>query len=213
MAQWISIETTNIRSLKANDTSECRKKLKTLLTNKPDIAIITECHLTNKHIELMERNFRYELADYRCVVSPNDRRGILALIKKSTTLHYSTIINGNILKLGVETSDTKIAVIAVYAPSQGQDVDFFLNLRSVQLNCEEPNQIICGDFNTTMDKILDKSGYLTDSHWITREVIRDWIDSEEGNCLSYTFRLCSTHGEPSSYQCRQDLTTSWRPTG
>lgn len=191
MAQWISIETTNIRSLKANDTSECRKKLKTLLTNKPDIAIITECHLTNKHIELMERNFRYELADYRCVVSPNDRRGILALIKKSTTLHYSTIINGNILKLGVETSDTKIAVIAVYAPSQGQDVDFFLNLRSVQLNCEEPNQIICGDFNTTMDKILDKSGYLTDSHWITREVIRDWIDSEEGNCLSDTFRLCN----------------------
>ena len=28
MAQSISIETTNIRSLKANDTSECRKKLK-----------------------------------------------------------------------------------------------------------------------------------------------------------------------------------------
>ena len=138
----------------------------------------------------MERNFRYELADYRCVVSPNDRRGILALIKKSTTLHYSTIINGNILKLGVETSDTKMAVIAVYAPSQGQDVDFFLNLRSVQLNCEEPNQIICGDFNTTMDKTLDKSGYITDSHWITREVIRDWIDSEEGNCLD-TFRLCN----------------------
>ena len=58
MAQSISIETTNIRSLKANDTNECRKKLKTLLTNKPEIAIITECHLTNKHIELMERNFR-----------------------------------------------------------------------------------------------------------------------------------------------------------
>ena len=96
MAQSISIETTNIRSLKANDTSECRKKLKLLLTNKPDIAIITECHLTIKHVELMERNFRYELADYRCVVSPNDRRGILALIKKSITLNYSSIINGNI---------------------------------------------------------------------------------------------------------------------
>ena len=73
----------------------------------------------------MERNFRYELADYRCVVSPNDRRGILALIKKSITLNYSSIINGNILKLGVETNDIKIAVITVYAPSQGQDVEFF----------------------------------------------------------------------------------------
>ena len=107
MAQPISIETTNIRSIKANNVSECRKKLKLLLTNKPDIAIITECHLTNKHVELMERNFRYELADYRCVVSPNDRRGILALIKKSITLNYSSII----LKLGVETNDIKIAVL------------------------------------------------------------------------------------------------------
>ena len=47
------IETANIRSIKANNVSECRKKLKLLLTNKPDIAIITECHLTNKHVELM----------------------------------------------------------------------------------------------------------------------------------------------------------------
>ena len=115
----------------------------------------------------MERNLRYEIADHKCVVGPNDRRGILALIKKSITLNYSSIINGNILKLGVETNDIKIAVIAVYAPSQGQDVEVFINVRSVQLNCEEPHQLICGDFNTTLDKILDKSGYLTDSHWIT----------------------------------------------
>ena len=203
MAQSISIETTNIRSIKANNVSECRKKLKLLLTNKPDIAIITECHLTNKHVELMERNFRYELADYRCVVSPNDRRGILALIKKSITLNYSSIINGNILKLGVETSDIKIAVIAVYAPSQGQDVDFFLKVRSVQLNCEEPHQLICGDFNTTPDKILDKSGYITDSHWITREVVREWIDSEEGNCLSDTFRLCNPFSAQYTWRNKQ----------
>ena len=167
-----------------------------LLTNKPDIAIVTECHITtNKQLELLERNFRYELAEYICVVNPNSRRGILAIIKKSITLMYSTIINGNVLKLGIETNETKIAVIAVYAPSHGQDVDFFLQLRGIQLNCDEPHQIICGDFNTTLNKVLDKLGYHTDAHWSTREVIREWIDSEEGNCLSDTLQslLCTIH--------------------
>ena len=102
------IETTNIRSLKTNDPHECRKKLKILLIDKPDIAIVTECHInTNKQLELLERNFRYELADYSCVVNPNNRRGILAIIKKSITLTYNTIINGNILSLALKQTTQK----------------------------------------------------------------------------------------------------------
>ena len=88
MAQSISIETTNIRSLKINDTVECRKKLKLLLANKPDIAIVTECQISPTHHELLDRNFRYELAEYTCVLNPNGRRGILAIIKKK---YYSSI--------------------------------------------------------------------------------------------------------------------------
>ena len=139
MAQSITIETTNIRSLKINDTSECRKKLKLLLANQPDIAIVTECHITTPNYELLDRNFRYELASYVCVLNPNGRRGILALIKKQITILYSTIINGDMLKLGLETGDTKFALFAVYAPSQGQDIEFFLRIRSLQLNCDEPH--------------------------------------------------------------------------
>ena len=82
---------------------------------------------------------------------------------ETTNIRSLKAINGNILKLGVETNDIKIAVIAVYAPSQGQDVEFFLKVRSVQLNCEEPHQLICGDFNTTLYKILGTSPPLTGS--------------------------------------------------
>ena len=203
MAQSISIETTNIRSLKINDTVECRKKLKLLLANKPDIAIVTECQISPTHHELLDRNFRYELAEYTCVLNPNGRRGILAIIKKSITLVYNTIINGDVLKLGIKTNDTCIAVIAVYAPSHRQDVEFFLQVRRLQLNCDEPHQIICGDFNTTLNKILDKKGYHTDAHWITREVIREWIDSEEGHCLSDTFRLCNPHSAKYTWRNKQ----------
>ena len=203
MAQSISIETTNIRSLKINDTVECRKKLKLLLANKPDIAIVTECQISPTHHELLDRNFRYELAEYTCVLNPNGRRGILAIIKKSITLVYNTIINGDVLKLGIKTNDTCIAVIAVYAPSHRQDVEFFLQVRKIQLNCDEPHQIICGDFNTTLNKILDKKGYHTDAHWITREVIREWIDSEEGHCLSDTFRLCNPHSAKYTWRNKQ----------
>ena len=86
MAQSFLVETTNIRSLKVNDLRESSKKLKLLLTNKPDIAIVTECHITsNKQLELLERNFKYELAKYICVVNTKSRRGILAIIKKSIT--------------------------------------------------------------------------------------------------------------------------------
>ena len=64
MAQSFSIKTTNIRSLAFE-------------------AIVTEFHITtNKQPELVERDFRYELAEYICVVNPNSRRGILAIIKK-----------------------------------------------------------------------------------------------------------------------------------
>ena len=65
----------------------------------------------------------------------------------------------------------------------------FLQLRGIQLNCDEPHQVICGDFNTTLNTVLDKSGYHTDAHWSSREVIHAWIDREECNCLSDTFRL------------------------
>ena len=44
---------------------------------------------------------------------------------------YSTIINGNVMKLGIGTNEIKIAVFAVYALSHGQDVDFFLQLRGI----------------------------------------------------------------------------------
>ena len=202
MAQSITIETTNIRSLKINDTSECRKKLKLLLANQPDIAIVTECQITTPNYELLDRNFRYELASYVCVLNPNGRRGILALIKKQITILYSTIINGDMLKLGLEAGDTKFALFAVYAPSQGQDIEFFLRIRSLQLNCDEPHQIICGDFNTTLNTSLDKQGYITDGHWTTREVIREWIDSEEGHCLSDIFRLCNPNSATFTWRNR-----------
>ena len=127
----------------------------------------------------------------------------LLLLKKNIILVYNTIINGNVLKLGIKTNDTCIAVIAVYAPSHRQDVEFFLQVRRIQLNCDEPHQIICGDFNTTLNKILDKKGYHTDAHWITREVIREWIDSEEGHCLSDTFRLCNPHSAKYTWRNKQ----------
>ena len=69
-----------------------------------DIAIVTECQISPTHHELLDRNFRYELAEYTCVLNPNGRRGILAIIKKSITLVYITTINGDVLKLGINTS-------------------------------------------------------------------------------------------------------------
>ena len=39
--------------------------------------------------------------------------------------------------------------------------------------------LILGDFNTTMDPVKDRYGYLTDNHKKSRYVLRTWEESEE----------------------------------
>ena len=38
---------------------------------------------------------------------------------------------------------------------------------------------ICGDFNTTLNPLLDQYGYITDPHKKSRETIKQWIENDE----------------------------------
>ena len=98
-------------------------------------------------------------------------------------------INDNVLKVSVEVNDQSIAILATYAPSHGTNVDFFVDLRRTQLNCSETYQIIAGDLNTTLDPQWDRVGYVRDDHWRSREIINDWAEDENGNCMMDAFRV------------------------
>ena len=180
----------NIRSLKALNREESHKKLRSILSNTPSIAILTESHLTTHKWEVFLGRFRYELANYSGHLLPNGRRGIVVLINKNqVNVKNTEEINENVLKISVEVNDKSIAILATYAPSHDTNVDFFVDLRRTQLNCSETYQIIAGDLNTTLDPQWDRAGYVRDDHWRSREIINDWADDEDGNCMLDAFRV------------------------
>ena len=180
----------NIRSLKALNREESHKKLRSILSNTPSIAILTESHLTAHKWEVFLGRFRYELSNYSGHLIPNGRRGVVVLVNKNQVKVTNTEeINDNVLKVSVEVNDQSIAILATYAPSHGTNVDFFVDLRRTQLNCSETYQIIAGDLNTTLDPQWDRVGYVRDDHWRSREIINDWAEDEDGNCMTDAFRV------------------------
>ena len=78
--------------------------------------------------------------------------------------------------------------IQAYVHSHYTNVDFFVDLRRTQLNCSETYQIIAGDLNTTLDPQWDRIGYVRNDHWRSREIINDWAEDEDGNCMVDAFR-------------------------
>ena len=83
-----------------------------------------------------------------------------------------------------------LEIFAIYAPSHGNNVIFFNELRKSQLDSKEQFQIITGDLNTTLDPELDKLGYISDNHWKTREVINSWLDDDHHGLID-AYRYCN----------------------
>ena len=172
--------------------SESKKKLRLYLNNSPNLVIFTETGVTDYFwVEWWNSN-RFELCNYSGVFleNGNKKRGIIVLCKKPATIENYETINRNILKVTVKTGDEHIAVFATYAPSQGNNVEFFHDLRRSQLDSTEKYQIIAGDLNTTLDPLLDKEGYLQDDHWRSRELINSWCEDESESLID-VYRYCN----------------------
>ena len=186
----IVLVTANIRALGISNKVCCKKKLKVVLNHLPDLVILTEvCVSITNWVEWWNKN-RFELAKYTGEFLENGRRGIIALVKKPLKFDDKITINENILKLVLTIDNKRIAIFATYAPSQGNNISFFNELRESQLNSEEEFQIITGDLNTTLDPELDRLGYTHDSHWRSREVINTWIEDDQ-NGLIDAYRYCN----------------------
>ena len=90
--------TTNIRALGISNRVCCKKKLKVVLTNLPDIVILTEVCVTNiSWINWWSIN-RFELSQYTGEFLENGRRGIIALIKKELLPLLMAVVTGTCLR-------------------------------------------------------------------------------------------------------------------
>ena len=88
---------------------------------------------------------------------------------------YKEEIDPNCLKISLRYEDTTYGIFCTYAPSEGRDTDFLLNIRRNQLNSTEDHTTIIRDLNCTMDPGMDKVSYTADHHRRCREVIKEWL--------------------------------------
>jgi exonuclease III len=69
-------------------------------------------------------------------------------------------------------------IVAIYAPDGNNSTDWTA-LHNKLVKKPRTRQILIGDYNTTLDPILDRYNYLTDNHIQGREVINSWINNDE----------------------------------
>ena len=70
-------------------------------------------------------------------------------------------------------------VTGCYAPSAGNEPEFFYKCKDVQNHATEKHGMIVDDLNTTLNPDLDRKNYKTDSHKKSGMVINNWISNEE----------------------------------
>ena len=57
-----------------------------------------------------------------------------------------------------------IKILSCYAPSLGDDPEFFLNCKEILDNAPESHGMLLGDYNTTLDPNPDRCHYKHDNH-------------------------------------------------
>ena len=93
--------------------------------------------------------------------------------------NLNVIHDGQLLSFRVKVNNTWINCVTIYGPPEGDNSDFSLKTKSTLDSMEGDLGLICGDFNTTLNPVLDQYGYVTDPHKKSRSTIQQWVDNGE----------------------------------
>ena len=133
-----------------------------------------------------QKIYRFELRNHNYFITKPEegystKRGILLLYKKSLgmTINNITQVNFNLLRMELEHPELKLIIYGVYADSDMDNPEFFLEVRKLTLEDNCSNILITGDFNTTLCPVKDRWNYTSDNHKKSRAVIQNWIDEGE----------------------------------
>ena len=69
-----------------------------------------------------------------------------------------------LLNFNVTVQNETIKVLGCYAPSSGDEPEFFVNCKEILDNSPENHGLILVDLNTTLDPNLDRQFYKHDNH-------------------------------------------------
>ena len=93
-------------------------------------------------------------------------RGVVVLYKRGATKikNFETHIQGQLVSFKAKINVTWVNFVSVYGPPEGDNPNFFLSAKSILDSMDGDYGLMLGDFNTTMDQVKQKHGYLTDKH-------------------------------------------------
>jgi exonuclease III len=117
---------------------------------------------------------------------------------------YRLLDHSNTLKFDLVSPDVMIYnIVAIYAPD-GNNATYWTTLHR-KLN-EKPNnyQILIGDYNVTLDPILDRYKYQTEYHIRGCQVIQSWLHNEE---YIYAFRYLYPERKTYSWRWHRNRST------
>ena len=184
MPKELFVTALNIRSLNLNNSNIFTHKLNYLLSINCDILILLEINTqTIDWDSAAQKIYRFELRNHNYFITEPEpgystKRGILFLYKKSLglTINNITQVNFNLVKMELEHPELKLIIYGVYADSDMDNPEYFLEIRKLTLEDNCSHILITGDFNTTRCTVKDRWNYTSDNHKKSRTVIQNWID-------------------------------------
>ena len=198
-ASKITITSTNLRGSNTGTQKETNK-LHTFFDLESDINIVIDSHICESKLSSLRKRHRQLFSKYTIHGNPTKLRGILIFVKKSSGCNITNASNhGNhdTLFFTITLPDNStIDTVAIYAPSKDTP-EFWENAYKIIEEQHNPNKLIIGDFNCTLNHELDQQGYKTDPHTKSRKVINQLLEEEifidsyrhmNPETRSYTFR-------------------------
>ena len=155
-----------------------------------NILLDTKTSLTDTQGIFNSFESKYKLANHRHIGTYTNVKGIIVIYNKNkTTIRNTTIIKeGQILNFEIKINAEWINVVAIYAPPERDDPNFFLEAKAALDSMEGDNGILLGDYNTTIDPDKDRHAYIGDSHKKCRTVLQTWESTEElSDCYRFFF--------------------------
>lgn len=83
-------------------------------------------------------------------------------------------LDGRLIIANMVIGETELVLSNLYGPNE-DDAEFYVNAFDIIEKNDNPNMILCGDFNTALDPLLD-TRCSTDQHKRKREVIKNYLE-------------------------------------
>ena len=141
-----------------------------------DIPGMLDTNLNQEEVDTMVKNNKQTFQDFHDpILIPSQTRGIMVLLRKSCPFKLVKFkdVTSNCLSVVLESaSNQELEIAFVYNPNDEADKISNLSKALDQLSSNGcKNQLIIGDYNTSLNPELDYVDYTQDPHKVSREFL------------------------------------------